>query len=213
LFNSIGKKNLPTAKIYSMIKVLSIFLLIFFVVFQCQAQATAHEDPPFHRQSFGIQGGLVLLGNPFVLYPAVNLSYSKTILGKKQHQLAVLPQIGVILLPTIETKFLFSASMQYKYVGRKRFEANVFLGLNYQLRQLAYDRYAFEDNTLVNKGSMLHQVGPTIGLNIGYKIIKKNHFSISPFIGISLTQLNKNYEPNLFAGYKPSATFGITFNK
>ncbi len=196
-----------------MVKVLSIFLLTFFVAQKSQAQAATPDDPPFHRQSFGVQGGLILLGNPFVLYPTVSLSYSKTILGHRQHQLAVLPQIGVVLLPTIETKYLFSTALQYKYVGRKRFEASVFLGLNYQLRQLQYDRYAFEDNALVNKGSTLHQLGPTLGLNLGFKALKKRNFSISPFLGISLTQLNKNYQPNLFTGYRPSLNFGITFNK
>lgn len=196
-----------------MFKVFSVVIFSLFTAYLCQGQAAVNNDPPFHKQSFGIQGGLTLLGNPFVLYPAVNLSYSRTILGEKQHQLAVFPQVGVILLPEIENKFLFSASMQYKYVAKKRFEASVYLGLNYQLRQLAYDRYQFEDNELKNKGKSLHQFGPTLGLNIGYKVIKRKNFSISPFVGISLTQLNKNYEPNLFAGYKASATFGITFNK
>lgn len=188
-------------------------MFTFFIAHTCRAQEAADNDPPFHRQSFGIQGGLILLGNPFVLYPTVNLAYSKTILGQKQHQLAVLPQIGVILLPDIETKFLFSTAIQYKYVGKKRLETSVFLGMNYQLRRLAYDRYAFEDNILKNKGKSRHQLGPTLGLNIGYKVIKKRNFSISPFMGVSLTKLNKNYPSNLLAGYKPSINLGINFNK
>jgi hypothetical protein len=177
-----------------------------------KAQNIVNAETPVRSQSFGIQGGLSLLENPFVLYPVVNLSYSKTVLGYKRHQLAILSQLGTIVLPDIETKFLFSTSLQYKYVSKKRFEANIFLGVNYQLRKLSYDRYLFEDNMLVNKGSFLHQFGPTLGVNVGYKIIKNQRFSISPFLGISLAKLNKDYQSDLFTGYKPSLTFGLTFN-
>ncbi len=193
----------------------SIFTIIFtFIIFcESEAQNKVIDKTSFHSQSFGIQGGLTLLENPFVLYPIVTLSYSKTILGTKRHQLAILPQFGAIFLPSIENKFLLSTTLQYKYISKKRFEANIFLGINYQLRRLAYDRYQYEDNVLKNKGKSLHQFGPTSGINIGYKVIKKQKFSITPFLGISITKLNKNYQPNLFVGYKPSLTFGLTFNK
>jgi hypothetical protein len=188
-------------------------LLLMFTVFGVgKAQNIVNVETPVHSQSFGIQGGLSLLENPFALYPVVNFSYSKTIMGHKRHRLAVLSQLGTIVLPDIETKFLFSTSLQYKYVSKKRFEANIFLGVNYQLRKLSYDRYLFEDNMLVNKGSFLHQFGPTLGVNVGYKIIKNQRFSISPFLGISLTKLNKDYQSDLFTGYKPSLTLGLTFN-
>lgn len=193
----------------------SIFTLIFTIILFCEskAQDKVNDRTSFHSRSFEIQGGLTLLENPFVLCPTVSLSYSKTILGRNRHQLAILPQFGVIFLPDIERKYLLSTSLQYKYISKKRFEANTFLGVNYQIRRLAYDRYQFEDNVLKNKGKSLHQFGPTLGTNIGYKVIKKTDFSITPFLGISLTKLNKNYQPNLFVGYKPSLTFGLTFNK
>lgn len=196
-----------------MTKYFALFLLFFLAFCKSKAQNTAKENPKKNLQSFGIQGGLSLLENPFVLYPTVNLSYSKTILEHNRHQLAVFPQIGAIFLPTIENKYLLSVSLQYKYISKKRFEANFFLGINYQLRRLAYDRYQYEDNELKNKGKNLHHFGPTIGSNIGYKLIKKTTFSITPFLGVSLTKLNKNYKPDLFVGYKPSLTFGITLNK
>ena len=196
-----------------MTKPIFTFIFIFILFCESKAQDKVNDRTSFHSQSFGIQGGLTLLENPFVLYPTVSLSYSKTILGHKRHQLAFLPQFGAIFLPDIEKKILLSTSLQYKYISKKRFEANIFLGINYQLRRLAYDRYQFEDNTLKNKGKTLHQFGPTLGMNIGYKVIKKTNFSITPFLGISLTKLNKNYQPNLFVGYKPSLTFGLTFNK
>jgi hypothetical protein len=187
---------------------LVLILMLFLGSFKSYAQETNKVN-----QSFGLQAGLILLENPFVLYPSVNLSYSRSFLVKGRYQLAFMPQLGFIPLPTIENKFLFSTSLQYKYVSEKRFEANVFLGLNYQLRQLQYDRYALEGNELVNKGSILHQFGPTTGLNIGYKIIKKEKYSISPNIGFSFTKLNKIYQANIFQGYKPTVLIGITINK
>jgi hypothetical protein len=194
-------------------KYLLSFISFFILPGENKAQIKQNDKTQFHTQSFGIQGGLTLLENPFVLYPVLNLSYSKTFWGHKRHQLAALPQLGAIFLPGIETKFLISTSLQYKYISKRRFEANIFLGANYQLRKLAYDRYQFEDNVLKNKGRSLHQFGPALGVNIGYKIIKKQHFSVSPLLGISLTKLNKNYQPNLFVGYKPGLTFGLTYNK
>lgn len=196
-----------------MTKFIFTFIFTFILFCESKAQDKVNDRTTFHSQSFGIQGGLTLLENPFVLYPVVNLSYSRTILGHKRHQLAILPQFGAIFLTDIEKKILISTSLQYKYISKKRFEANIFLGVNYQLRRFAYYRYQFEDNVLKNKGKSLHQFGPTLGINIGYKVIKKQKFSMSPFLGISLTKLNKNYQPNLFVGYKPSLTFGLTFNK
>jgi hypothetical protein len=196
-----------------MTKKLVLIILMFFTFSKIYAQNAGNYKNAFHSQSFGIQGGLSLLENPFVLYPIINISYSRTFMGEERHQLALLPQVGVIVLPDIETKFLFSTSLQYKYISRKRFEASAFVGINYQLRKLDYDRYQFEDKKLVNKGSLLHQVGPTMGINIGYKIIKKENYSVSPFIGISLTKLNKDYQSEAFTGYKPSFVFGININK
>jgi hypothetical protein len=192
---------------------LVLIFFMFFIFSKIYAQNAGSYKNAFHCQSFGLQGGLTLLENPFVLYPIINLSYSRTFMGEERHQLAILPQVGAILLPGIETKFLISTSLQYKYISRKRFEASVFLGINYQLRKLDYDRYQFENNMLVNQGSILHQVGPTTGINIGYKIIKKENYSVSPFIGISLTKLNKDYQSEAFTGYKPSFVFGININK
>lgn len=180
---------------------------------ECKSQSKENDLTKVQKHSFGVQAGLTLLENPFVLYPNVNLSYSKTITGDKRHRLALLYQLGAIFLPDIETKILLSAAAQYKYVSKKRFEANVFLGLNNQLRVLAYDRYQFEDNMLKNKGSFLYQLGPTAGVNLGYKVLKKENYSITPFLGVSFTKLNKNYQPNLFTGYKPNFSLGITINK
>lgn len=194
-------------------KKLVLIFFMFFTFSKIYAQNAGNHKNSFHSQIFGIQGGLTLLENPFVLYPIINLSYSRTFMGEERHQLALLPQFGAIFLPDIETKFLISTSLQYKYISRKRFEASAFLGINYQLRKLDYDRYQFENNVLVNKGSLLHQVGPTTGINIGYKIIKKENFSLSPFIGISFIKLDKDYQSDSFTGYKPNFVFGININK
>jgi hypothetical protein len=189
------------------------FFLLFFVFCECKAQNKENDLKIIQKHSFGVQGGLTLLENPFVLYPNVNLSYSKTLGGNRRHRLALLYQLGTIFLPNIETKFLFSTTAQYKYISQKRFEAHIFLGLNNQLRRLAYDRYQFDGNTLKNKGRYLYQLGPIVGVNVGYKILKKENFSLTPFVSISLTKLNKNYQPSIFTGYKPSFSFGIILNK
>jgi hypothetical protein len=192
-----------------MIKNIIFFIALCFAQMS-QAQTTAQS----HQQSFGLQVGLTLLENPFVLYPMTNFSYSKTVLGQERHQVAVLSQLGIIFLPNVENKFLISPSVQYRFIGKKRFESNVYLGINYQLRHLAYNRYEYEDNVLVKKGKSRHQFGPIMGWNIGYKIIKRENYSITPVLGISLAKLNKNYpQPNLFTGYKPTISFGITVNK
>ena len=119
------------------------------------SQTDSSRTAKYPKQYFGIQAGFSLLDFPFLLYPMINLSYSKTLMGNKKHQLSILPQFGAIFLSGIETKFLISNSIQYKYISKKRFEANVFLGINYQLRKLAYERYQFEDNDLKNKGKYL----------------------------------------------------------
>lgn len=191
-----------------------LWLALVFVSFSIYGNAQQDQSTQNKvEKSYGVQVGLSLLENPFVLYPIVNFSYSRTVFIKGRHRLAIFPQAGAIVLTGIETKYLFSTSAQYKYVSKKRFEANLFLGVNYQLRRLAYHRYVFEEGELKQKGRFLHQMGPTCGINIGYKIIKRKSFSISPFWGISITKLNKNFKPSLFEGYKPSTTIGITFNK
>jgi hypothetical protein len=191
------------------------FVPLFLIIYSfCECKSQNKDDlKPIQKHSFAIQGGLALLETPYVLYPSINLSYSKTIAGLKRHRLAILFQSGAIFIPDIETKFLFSVSAQYNYVSKKRFEANVFFGLNNQIRMLSYDRYEFDGNTLQNKGRFLYQPGPTIGMNIGYKVIKRERFSITPFVGISLTKLNKDYQKKIFTGYKPNVSFGITLNK
>jgi hypothetical protein len=197
-----------------MAKWLSTLTLLVIVLCEGKAQQVTNPRTQLYSQSFGLQAGLSLLENPFVLYPIVGLSYSRTILGRGRHQLAILPQVSAIMLPNIETKLLISGSLQYKYVSRKRFEGSAFLGINYQLIRLGYDRYQFEDNILKYQGRYIHQFGPTTGINVGYKFIKKKNYSISPCFGISLTKLNKDYpQANLFSGYKPSFTFGIILNK
>jgi hypothetical protein len=190
---------------------LSFFLA--FISLGLKAQVTGLENRHHQPQSFGLHGGLILLENPFVLYPFVNVSYSKTILGTGRHQLAVQPQLSIVFLPGIENKFLFSVSAAYKYVSKKRFEAGIYAGVNYQLRRLAYDRYSYENGELKNKGRNLHQFGPVVGFNIGYKIIKKENFSLSPVLNISFIKLNKNYTPDFLAGYKPAVSFGFNLNK
>jgi hypothetical protein len=191
-----------------MLKPVAVSLLLLFISAGINGQSLSRGNIPVHEQSFGIQGGFILLENPFVLYPVINLSYSRTVWVQGRHQFLVMPQAGIILLPGIENKFLFSLSAQYKYVSEKRFEASLFAGMNYQLRQLKYDRYEFDGSGLKNKGNYLHQFGPVAGISAGYKLIKRKKFSISPQVHFSFIKLNKNYANGLLQGYKPFLSFG-----
>ena len=188
-------------------------LLLGLMSVKLQAQNTLAGQTHQKLQGFGLHGGLILLENPLVFYPFVNVSYSKTVLGTGRHQLAVQPQLSIVFLPGIENKFLFSVSAGYKYVSKKRFEAGIYAGVNYQLRRLAYDRYSYQNGALKNKGRNLHQLGPVAGFNLGYKIIKKENYSLSPVVNISFIKLNKNYTPDFLAGYKPAVSFGFNLNK
>jgi hypothetical protein len=192
-----------------------LFLLvnIFFQHIYCQGNGDVQHK--FSQQYFSLQGGLTLLEVPAVFYPNIGISYSKTILGKSVHQLAVNPQLQFISLPSIENKFLLSANAEYKLQTKWRFEFNVFVGVNYQMRRFAYDVYEFKDSSLQNVGNIKHQIGPAVGIHLGYKILRRKKYSIGPFIGVSLTKLRNSYNNSFKEGFVPTAFFGakLNFNK
>ena len=195
-----------------MAKSFFLFLTLLICVGHTNGQVSSVERIQSQKQSFGIGGGLILLENPFVFYPVIHLSYSKGAWSKGRHQLQVTPQAGIVLLPAIETKFLFSLMAQYKYISEKRFEAGFFTGVNYQLRQLKYNRFEFNGSNLKSKGRYLHQFGPLAGISAGYKLIKRKNYSISPNLSFSLIKLNKNYSPAFLQGFKPLFSFGTNLN-
>ena len=192
-----------------------ILFLFFIMVFHYGLKAQDANDSivSTRDESYGIQYNPYLLEPPVYFYNGFTISYSKKIVGEKRVQLFVSPQIGRINIPNVEKKIIFSGILQYKYVSKKRFEASVSLGLNYILTRLDYDRYEYENNVFTNKGKLLHQIAPSTGFNVGYKVIKRQKFSLSPFVGVSIIKLNKTYQPNLFAGYKPDIIIGINLNR
>ncbi|WP_462249788.1 hypothetical protein [Ferruginibacter sp.] len=196
-------------------KYCTLFFCTFLILFnKTAAQTTTTSKADYkYSKSFGLQGSLYLLEHPLGFYPGVTLSYSKNIVGNKRHQLAIFPQIGLLILPDVESRYIFTAALQYKYISKKRFEGNIFIGASYILTRLAFDRYEYENATLKNKGNLLHHAGPSAGFNLGYKVIKKKKYSISKQIGISFTKFNKSYTPSLFSGYKPAVNIGIILNK
>jgi hypothetical protein len=99
-----------------MTKIIFTFIFLCILICQSKAQNKINDKTQFHSQSFGIQGGLSLLENPFVLYPIVNLSYSKTIIGHNRHQLAIFPQLGLIILPAIE-KYPLHQPLIYNFIS------------------------------------------------------------------------------------------------
>lgn len=173
------------------------------------SQDITSTNQQYPSQYISLQGGLTLLEAPVVFYPNIGISYSKTLLGKGVHQLAINPQFQFISLPTIESKFLLSANAEYKLQTKWRLEINVFVGLNYQLRRFAYDRYEFKDGKLENVGNLRHQVGPTLGTHLGYKILRRKNYSISPYLGFSLTKLRNSYTNSFTEGFVPSAFLGL----
>jgi hypothetical protein len=189
-------------------------LLILVITFcqQIYCQESGDLRNKFPEQYFALQGGLTLLEAPVIFYPNIGISYSKTLLGKGIHQLAINPQVQLISIPTIESKFLLSANAEYKLQTKWRLEVNVFVGLNYQLRRFAYDRYEFKDGELENVGNLKHQIGPTLGSHLGYKILRRKNFSLSPYIGVSLTKLRNSYTNSFTEGFVPTAFFGLKLN-
>jgi hypothetical protein len=192
----------------------AILFLILVITF-CQhiyCQESGDLRNKFPKQYISLQGGLTLLEAPVIFYPNIGISYSKTLLGKGVHQLAINPQFQFISLPTIENKFLLSANAEYKLQTKWRLEINVFVGLNYQLRRFAYDRYEFKDGKLENVGNLKHQIGPTFGSHLGYKILRRKTFSLSPYLGFSLTKLRNSYTNTFTEGFVPTALLGFKLN-
>ncbi len=163
--------------------------------------------------SLSVERRSFLLGHPLVFNGGWNVAFCKTFYGNEKHQLVFFPQIGYISEKNIQTRFIVNASVMYRFNSPKRFEAAVFLGANYILSRLAYDNYEYENNILVNKGKYSSWVAPSAGFRVGYKFVKKENYSLSPFIGFSTLRLNKSYVNSLIEGFKLAFSIGITYNR
>ena len=190
-------------------KAIIFFLHLFFFVQLANFQDTSITHNRFPTQYITLHRGTTLLDN---VYPNIGISYSRTLIGKGVNQLAINPQFQLIRLPDVENKFLMSINLEYKLQTKWRLETNIYIGINYQLRRLAYDRYEYKDGSLKNIGNLRHQVGPTLGLQLGYKAFSRKAFSLSPFLGFSLTKLRNSYTHTFTDGFVPTAFLGLKFN-
>jgi hypothetical protein len=163
-------------------------------------------------RSVGVQSNTYLIDHPLFFNRGTSITYTHDFFVKKRHHLAVMPQFGVLNIPNIEQKFIFSAALQYKFVGKRRFEAAAFVGVNYVLSKLDYDVFEYEGTALVNKGNTLNHFGPSAGVTLGFKVWKRPTYSITPFLGISVIQFGQTYPPNLFKNYRQSLNIGVNVN-
>jgi hypothetical protein len=186
-----------------------VFLFHLTLCLNCQASDTLWVKK---YKSFGIQSNTFLIDHPLFFNRGTSMFYSHDFLVKKKNHLAISPQVGFLKILEIEQKFIFTAALQYKYIGKKRFEASAFIGANYILSKLDYDLLEYEGNSLVNKGNAQYHFGPSAGITFGYKVWKRKHYSISPFVGLSVIQFGQNYRPSLFKNYKQSLNIGLNIN-
>jgi hypothetical protein len=187
--------------------------LFAFICLNCFSQKTSPQDSIILHKSFGLCYGASLIFYPNGINPIYGLYYAQSLYGNNIHQIGFKGQLSSIILPDLETKFLFSNSIQYKYFSKKRFMWAISIGLNYQLRKFEYDKYEFRQNDLVKSGGYTHQVGPIWGTSFSHKIIKRNAFSMAGFIDYSRVKLNKSYHSNLLDGYKSLVTIGTMIVK
>ncbi|HEV7381742.1 MAG TPA: hypothetical protein VGN64_18225 [Dyadobacter sp.] len=141
-----------------------------------------------------------------------NVFYAWKMLGNRRHQVCLSPQIGYISDPGIQTRVLQTVAVEYGLNSSKRFELGVSVGLSHVLTKLAFDRYEYNDNgDFVNEGRFRGQLSPSFRGRIGWKMIKKDHFSISPYVGLSFIKLDRSYNGSIL-GFKRSSSVGLTFN-
>jgi hypothetical protein len=198
-------------------KPLHIFFLFIFSIQLLSAaygQTTVEKSPrQKSHESFSLIGSLYLLEHPLSFYPGGTIVYAKKIGGSETHQIRLSPQLGFVSVPDVETKFIVTTALQYAYRPKAAFVADVYIGINYILSRLAYERYEYVNTELVSKGNTLHQWGPSAGINLGFQFFRKRKYSIGPMLNLGLTRFNKSYTNNFFEGYKTNIGLGITINK
>jgi hypothetical protein len=193
------------------------FLLFIFSILLSTAalgQTTAESIPQQKsHESVSIIASLYLLEHPLAFYPGGTIVYAKKIGGSETHQIRLSPQLGFVSVPDVETKFIVTTALQYAYRPKAAFVADVYVGINYILSRLAYERYEYMNAELVSKGKTLHHWGPSVGMNLGFQFFRKRKYSIGPMLNLGLTRFNKSYTNNFFEGYKTNIGIGITVNK
>lgn len=177
---------------------------------------TSTENLADSRQKFGVEYKSYGLGVSGTKQgrarKGFNAFYSWQILGNRKHQISVSPQIGYISDPGIQTRLLQTVSIDYTLNLSKRLELGAFVGLSHVLTKLAFDRYEYNENgDFENQGKFRGQLSPSYGGRIGWKVIKRDNFSVSPYVGLSFIKLDRTYNGNI-QGFKRASSVGLIFN-
>ena len=191
-----------------MLKILFLITIVILFAINSFAQKNMIRDSIELHKSIGLNYGSSLVFYPNLINKFIGVNYSQSFIGNNRNQIGIKTQVSTINLENVETKLLFSNSLQYNYFSKKRFVGSVCLGLNYQLRKLDYEKYRITKNGLEKSSKYLHQFGPIWGTNFSYKIIRRKAYSLGVFLDYSRVKLNKSYSPNLFDGYKSLISIG-----
>lgn len=200
-------------KIY-LSKSLAIFIIVLHISIRSSAQKI--DDHTVHKQKLGLEyktyGIGVLSSKEGRERKGLNAFYSWQILGSNKHQVSVSPQIGFVFDPGIQTRLLQTVSIDYNFNLSKRLELGAFFGVSHVLTKLAFDRYEYnKKGDFENRGKFRGQLSPSYGGKIGWKLIKKANYSISPYAALSFIKLDRSYNGNI-QGFKRSASIGLTLN-
>lgn len=193
-------------------------LVIFFLLIHVSIRSNAQKSQGLtaSQQKFGLEYksyGIGVLGSEKGRgRKGFNAFYSWRLLGKNRHQVYISPQIGFVFDPDIQTRLLQTVSIDYNLNLSKRLELGAFFGVSHVLTKLAFDRYEYNTNgDFENKGKFRGQLSPSYGGKIGWKLIKKANYSISPYAALSFIKLDRSYNGNI-QGFKRSASIGLTLN-
>lgn len=197
-----------------LVKSLVFFFLLLHVSIRSNAQksevlTTSKQKFGFEYKSYGIG---VLGSEKGRGRKGFNAFYSWQLLGNNRHQVYISPQIGFVFDQDIQTRLLQTVSIDYNLNLSKRLELGAFFGISHVLTKLAFDRYEYNKNgDFENKGKFRGQLSPSYGGKIGWKLIKKANYSISPYAALSFIKLDRSYNGNI-QGFKRSSSIGLTLN-
>lgn len=200
-------------RLYS-IRLFAIFFLLVFISIHSEAQESQGQING--RQKFGLEYksyGIGVAGTKGGRNrEGFNAFYCWQILGNNKHQISISPQIGLLLDPNIQTRLLQTVSIDYNLNISKRLELGAFIGISHVLTKLAFDRYEYNDKgELENMGKFRGQLSPSFGGRIGWKVIRRSNYSISPYAALSFIKLDRSYDGSIL-GFKRSASIGLTYN-
>jgi hypothetical protein len=196
-----------------MAKAVSIVTFLFQLsALYAQAQIDASSLKSKEVESISVQFDNHLFGHPFLFKKGTSISSFHSVWKRKNHNMSVSPRIGWISLPNVENKFFITPTINYQFLT-KRFYSNIGIGVIYTASVLNYDRYEYINGVFTKQSSVLHNLGTSAHLNLGYNLYFIKKISISPYLGFASTQFYKGYTSKFLEGHKPSISFGVNISK